>query len=117
MFEGMTPTEITWLTVGFLGQALFASRFLIQWFRSEMEGRSVIPIAFWYCSIGGGVVLLSYAIYRQDPVFIAGQAFGLVVYARNLYFISQERNASPQPTSPTSDPGTKVTGDTQPPKT
>lgn len=115
MFEGMTPTEITWLTVGFLGQALFASRFLIQWFRSEMEGRSVIPVAFWYCSIGGGFVLLSYAIYRQDPVFIAGQAFGLVVYARNLYFISQERNAPPQPDPQQAKAGTKVTGEAQPP--
>lgn len=117
MFEGMTPTEIMWLTIGFLGQALFASRFLIQWFRSEMEGRSVIPVAFWYCSIGGGIVLLSYAIYRQDPVFIAGQAFGLLVYARNLNFISQERNRA-QVASNQDHPGsgTKATGEAQPPE-
>lgn len=80
-----------WLIVGFAGQALFASRFIIQWFKSELEGRSVIPVAFWYCSLGGGVVLLAYAIYKMDPVFITGQAAGLIVYSRNLFLISRER--------------------------
>ena len=82
-----------WLLIGFLGQALFASRFILQWFKSEMEGRSVIPVNFWYCSIGGGVVLLLYAIHKLDPVFILGQASGLIVYSRNLYLISREREA------------------------
>jgi len=92
-----------WLVIGLLGQGLFASRFLIQWFKSEMEGRSVIPVAFWYCSIGGGVVLLAYAIYKLDPVFILGQATGLIVYGRNLYLIFREKSqlrelaAHPQP--------------------
>lgn len=81
-----------WLLVGLLGQALFASRFIVQWFKSEMEGRSVIPLSFWYCSVGGGIVLLAYAIYKLDPVFIIGQASGLVVYARNLYLIFRERD-------------------------
>lgn len=81
-----------WLMVGFAGQALFASRFIVQWFKSEMEGRSVIPVAFWYCSVGGGIVLLAYAVYKQDPVFIIGQASGLFVYSRNLYLIFRERN-------------------------
>lgn len=80
-----------WLVVGFAGQALFGSRFLVQWFVSEREKRSVIPIAFWYLSVGGGVTLLSYAIYKADPVFIFGQAGGLMVYARNLYFIHRDR--------------------------
>lgn len=80
-----------WLVVGLLGQALFASRFIIQWFKSEMEGRSVIPVAFWYCSVGGGVVLFAYAVYKLDPVFIIGQASGLIVYARNLFLIFKER--------------------------
>lgn len=80
-----------WLLIGFLGQALFASRFILQWFRSEMEGRSVIPLSFWYCSLGGGVVLLAYAIYKLDPVFILGQGSGLFVYSRNLYLIFRER--------------------------
>ena len=80
-------TEHFWLSVGFLGQAFFSSRFLVQWIASERKGESVIPVAFWFFSIGGGVLLLIYALYRRDPVFIAGQALGLLVYIRNLYFI------------------------------
>ena len=87
----LTPDRL-WLAIGFAGQALFASRFIIQWFKSEMEGRSVIPLAFWYCSLGGGVVLLAYAVYKKDPVFIIGQASGLLVYSRNLYLIFRERS-------------------------
>jgi len=80
-----------WLAVGFGGQALFTGRFVVQWFKSEIVGKSVIPLAFWYFSVGGGVVLLAYAIHKMDPVFIAGQAGGLVVYARNLYLIFREK--------------------------
>jgi lipid-A-disaccharide synthase-like uncharacterized protein len=80
-----------WNVIGSFGQLLFASRFLVQWIKSEMEGRSVIPLAFWYCSLGGGLILLAYAIYREEPVFIAGQLPGIVVYARNLYLIAKER--------------------------
>ncbi len=87
-------TDHIWLAVGFLGQLLFASRFVIQWFKSEIVGRSVIPVSFWYCSVGGGVVLLAYAIYKMDPVFITGQGMGLLVYARNLYLIQRERRAT-----------------------
>ncbi len=85
--------EITtiWLGIGFLGQALFSMRFLVQWISSEKQKKSVIPIAFWYFSLGGGVTLLSYAIFRLDPVFILGQAGGLLVYSRNLYFVLRER--------------------------
>ena len=83
--------ETLWLAAGFLGQALFSARFLVQWLKSEKERRSVFPIAFWYFSIGGGVTLLAYAIYRQDPVFILGQASGLLIYFRNLYFVIYER--------------------------
>ena len=91
VFDNMTTVELVWTLIGFGGQALFASRFIIQWFRSEQVGRSVIPLAFWYCSIGGGIVLFSYALYRQDPVFIAGQGVGLFVYGRNLYLIFREK--------------------------
>ena len=80
-----------WLAVGFIGQGLFSARFLVQWLQSERMRRSVIPVAFWYFSLAGGVTLLAYAIWRQDPVFIVGQGAGLVVYARNLYFIWRER--------------------------
>lgn len=82
-----------WLAIGFLGQGLFFSRFLIQWWESEREGRSIIPVAFWYFSVGGGLVLLAYSIYKRDPVFIAGQGVGLFVYTRNLYLIFRERAA------------------------
>lgn len=84
-------TATIWLAIGFLGQAFFSMRFLVQWIFSERKGRSVIPVAFWYFSLGGGVTLLAYAIYREDPVFIVGQAAGLFVYSRNLYFIWRER--------------------------
>ena len=82
---------ILWLVVGFAGQALFSMRFIVQWWYSERQKRSVIPVAFWFYSLAGGVTLLSYAIYRRDPVFIAGQAGGLFIYSRNLYFINRER--------------------------
>ena len=83
------------IIVGFGGQALFASRFIIQWIKSEGAKKSVIPVAFWYFSIGGGTVLLLYAIWRQDPVIICGQGLGLFIYARNLYFILRpSENAS-----------------------
>jgi lipid-A-disaccharide synthase-like uncharacterized protein len=84
-------TNFYWLIIGFLGQALFSMRFLVQWWASERERRSVIPLAFWFFSVAGGITLLGYAIYRQDPVFIVGQAAGLIIYTRNLYFIYRER--------------------------
>jgi lipid-A-disaccharide synthase-like uncharacterized protein len=90
-FSEWLTAENIWLGIGFSGQALFASRFIIQWFKSEIVGRSVIPLAFWYLSLGGGLVLLSYAIYKGDPVFITGQATGIIVYSRNLYLIFREK--------------------------
>ena len=79
--------EHVWLGFGLLGQAFFSARFLVQWIASERRRQSVVPVQFWYFSVGGGLMLLAYAIYRQDPVFILGQGAGLLVYARNLYFI------------------------------
>lgn len=76
-----------WVILGFVAQAFFTMRFVVQWIASERARRSVMPVAFWFFSIGGGALLLVYALYRRDPVFIAGQALGLLVYARNLYFI------------------------------
>lgn len=84
-----------WLAIGFLGQVMFSMRFLIQWVYSERQRRSVIPVAFWYFSVAGGSLLLTYAIYRMDPVFILGQAGGLLIYGRNLYFIWR-RKALPE---------------------
>jgi lipid-A-disaccharide synthase-like uncharacterized protein len=81
------------VAVGFFGQAMFSMRFLIQWISSEKRRKSVIPIAFWYFSVAGGATLLAYAIHRLDPVFIVGQAAGLLVYARNLYFIKIRKDS------------------------
>jgi lipid-A-disaccharide synthase-like uncharacterized protein len=80
-----------WVAVGFLGQLLFTARFLVQWVQSERQRRSVTPVAFWYFSLGGGVVLLLYAIHRRDPVFVLGQATGLFIYSRNLWLIGRAR--------------------------
>jgi lipid-A-disaccharide synthase-like uncharacterized protein len=80
-----------WLIVGFAGQAMFSMRFIIQWIMSEREKRSMIPLAFWYFSLAGGLSLLIYAIHRKDPVFILGQGSGLFIYIRNLYLIYRER--------------------------
>ncbi len=76
-----------WVVLGFVAQAFFTMRFVVQWIASERARRSVMPVAFWFFSVGGGTLLLIYALYRKDPVFIAGQAFGLIVYLRNVYFI------------------------------
>ena len=81
---------LAWLGLGFLGQAFFSARFLVQWIASERLRRSVVPRAFWWLSIAGGAALLAYAIYRRDPVFILGQAAGLSVYGRNLVLIRRE---------------------------
>ena len=86
-----TKPEQLMLIIGFAGQGLFAMRFIIQWLKSEGEGRSVIPLAFWYFSIGGGLVLFLYALWRQDPVIICGQGLGLFIYLRNLFLIFKER--------------------------
>ena len=83
-----------WVVLGLIAQALFTMRFLVQWIASERAGHSVIPTAFWFLSIGGGVLLLVYALYRKDAVFIAGQAFGVFVYLRNLYFVLRDRRAT-----------------------
>lgn len=87
--------NIFWLIFGFAGQGLFAARFIIQWLKSEKAKKSVIPIQFWYFSLIGGVVMFVYAVHLRDPVFILGQFSGLFIYARNLYFIHQEKQSSP----------------------
>jgi len=83
-----------WICLGFIGQLLFGSRFIVQWIASEKRHESIIPHAFWYLSIGGSVILLSYAVYRGDPVFILGQCTGLFVYLRNLNLIYKKNMAS-----------------------
>jgi lipid-A-disaccharide synthase-like uncharacterized protein len=82
-----------WLILGFLGQAIFSARFLVQWVASERRKASVVPKLFWWLSLGGGALLLSYAIYRRDPVFMLGQSSGLIVYSRNLVLLRRARTA------------------------
>jgi lipid-A-disaccharide synthase-like uncharacterized protein len=84
------PAEHTWVGIGLAGQACFFSRFLVQWIASERRGRSIVPRAFWYLSISGGLILLSYSLWRRDPVFILGQSVGLFVYLRNLVLLRRE---------------------------
>ncbi len=91
-----------WLVLGFgfTGQALFSARFLVQWIASERQRKSVMPVLFWYFSLGGGLTLFIYALYREDPVFMLGQGFGLIVYVRNLRLIRRERRAAERLASP-----------------
>lgn len=86
--------EFWWVIFGLFGQLLFMGRFLVQWIASEKAHKSVIPLAFWYFSIGGGVILFCYAVYRADPVFILGQSMGLFIYSRNLWLIHAEKRRS-----------------------
>jgi lipid-A-disaccharide synthase-like uncharacterized protein len=86
-----------WVLVGFVAQVFFTARFVVQWIASERAGRSVVPLAFWLFSMVGGVMLLVYALYRKDPVFIAGQSFGVFVYLRNLYFVIREQKTQAVP--------------------
>lgn len=90
MFE--SNVEMIWLAIGFAGQGLFFMRFFVQWIVSEKEKRSVIPTAFWYFSLAGGMTLFAYAIWRHDPVFIVGQGAGLFIYTRNLMLLRQEKS-------------------------
>ncbi len=90
--NNLNNVEIIFLVVGFLGQGLFASRFIFQWIYSERKGESSIPLIFWYLSIFGGMGLLTYAIFRKDPVIILGQSFGIFIYLRNLILIYKKKN-------------------------
>ena len=94
-------TKLDWLVLlGFVAQALFATRFLVQWIASERAGHSVIPVAFWLFSIGGSLLLLIYSLYRRDIVFIGGQSLGVFVYLRNLHFVLRDRKAATSAAAP-----------------
>ena len=92
MLSQYSNIEILFLVIGFSGQGLFASRFVIQWIYSEKKGESYIPVIFWYLSIFGGIGLLTYALFRKDPVIIIGQLFGIFIYLRNLILIYKKKN-------------------------
>jgi lipid-A-disaccharide synthase-like uncharacterized protein len=86
-----------WLYLGFVGQFFFSARFLVQWLATEKQKKSVVPVSFWYFSILGSTLLLAYAIYKKDPVFILGQSFGMIVYFRNLQIIFKKENKELEP--------------------
>jgi len=86
-----------WVVFGFIGQAMFTMRFLLQWIATEKKKESVIPVSFWYFSLAGGLMLLAYACHRMDPVFILAYLPGNFIYFRNLYFIYKKKEIAPSP--------------------
>lgn len=113
-----TPT--LWLIIGFTGQAIFTARFLVQWIASERRRDSVVPVAFWWLSLAGGLTLLSYALYREDPVIIVGQSMGAFIYIRNLMLVQKgrqraERQAA-RAAAALSAPGPSLSSVTTPPR-
>ena len=90
---GLSFDLTTWVLIGFLGQLLFSMRFIVQWISSERRKESHVPVMFWYFSLAGGLTLLAYALHREDPVFIVGQALGSFIYLRNLQLIMRQRRA------------------------
>jgi len=98
----MTTTETIWLAIGFLGQGLFFGRWIVQWLASERSAKSKVPVSFWYLSLVGGMITLAYAIYRRDPVFIAGQSIGAIVYVRNLMLIAKPSASDAETLAPPS---------------
>lgn len=99
-WANVTTVELVWLAVGFIAQAMFSMRFIIQWIASERVKRSIVPEAFWYFSLAGGALLFAYAIYRLDPVFMLGQGMGLVIYTRNIQLIRNGKRAERDGSSP-----------------
>jgi lipid-A-disaccharide synthase-like uncharacterized protein len=85
--------EQLWWGFGFVGEVFFGLRFLVQWIATERRRQSVVPVAFWYMSLIGSAILLTYAIHRRDPVFIAGIAPTIPIYLRNLYFVRRQSRA------------------------
>lgn len=97
-FHATSTTELLWIGLGFFAQTMFMMRFLVQWIASERVRRSIVPEMFWYFSLAGGALLFAYSLYRADPVYIVGQGLGLIIYARNVYFIWANKRADAIPT-------------------
>lgn len=96
-FHDQSTADLVWIGLGFFAQFLFMMRFVVQWIASERAKRSVVPELFWYFSIGGGVLLLAYSVYRVDPVYMFGQGLGLIIYFRNLYFVWNHKKSGGEP--------------------
>ncbi len=99
-WANVSTVELIWLSVGFAAQLMFSMRFIVQWIASERARASIVPETFWYFSFVGGVMLFVYAVYRMDPVFMLGQAMGLLIYSRNIYFIWMNKRLAAQPEAP-----------------
>ncbi len=95
-FAGMQTTDMVWLLIGLVGQAMFMMRFVVQWAHSEKHQKSVIPISFWYLSLAGGLTVLAYGLHKAEPVIILGQLPGTFVYLRNLILIRRDKAAQSQ---------------------
>jgi lipid-A-disaccharide synthase-like uncharacterized protein len=91
--------DTIWVAIGFAGQGIFGVRFLIQWLKSEQEGRSVVPIAFWYCSLAGGIISFLYALHLRAWPLLIGQGMPIPIYVRNLYLIYREHGRVSEPTA------------------
>ena len=81
-----------WVMLGFIAQGFFTARFLVQWIASERAGNSVVPMAFWFCSMGGGLMTLVYGVVKREPVIILGQALATIIYIRNIMLIVKNRS-------------------------
>jgi lipid-A-disaccharide synthase-like uncharacterized protein len=92
-----STTDLIWHSIGMIGQCMFFMRFVVQWFASEKQKRSIVPDAFWYWSIAGGSIVLVYSIYQLNPVFILAQGSGLFIYFRNIYFIRRNKRMADMP--------------------
>ncbi|WP_458761299.1 lipid-A-disaccharide synthase N-terminal domain-containing protein [Afipia sp. TerB] len=80
-----------WLAFGLVAQLFFTARFLVQWISSERAGMSVVPMAFWFCSMGGGIMTLIYGVAKREPIIILGQALATIIYIRNIMLILKNR--------------------------
>jgi lipid-A-disaccharide synthase-like uncharacterized protein len=90
--QAIQNPDTVWTSIGFVGNALFGMRFLIQWLSSERKGHSVIPVTFWYFSIAGGTITLLYALHLRAWPLILGQGTPLLIYVRNLWMIRRDQN-------------------------
>ncbi|KAA3519371.1 lipid A biosynthesis protein [Agrobacterium vitis] len=90
-FKIHDTNDLIWLALGVIAQLMFSLRFIIQWLVSEKQKRSVIPAAFWWFSVIGGIMLLAYGIHRGEPIIMLGQGLGIIVYIRNLMLLHQGR--------------------------
>jgi lipid-A-disaccharide synthase-like uncharacterized protein len=104
MSFGIFSSPMTWLVIGFTGQAVFTARFLVQWIASERKHDSVVPVAFWWLSLIGGLTLLSYATYKRDPVIMVGQSMGVFIYVRNLMLVAKGRRRAARRLAPVGGP-------------